>query len=360
VINKKNTEFNKIESIYARLQDDESRLIFNYRLQYYQSGDDRYLWEMLDELDKKYDGYNNVALSRKNRVSTLKERLVNDPRDIILYGAGCAFKDAYSILRKCASVDPLCICDSDSNKWNKKLNGLNIISPQELQRDHKDCIIVISGIMYNDEIYNYLQTLGFLPDDIYTLCTPKTQYFDLDIIPPLKHEVFIDAGCFDGQTILDFIDYCPNYKKIYALEPDPRNFLLVKEKIGRKKLRNLTLLEKGVWSSEMELNLSQSGQGSSIRETGNVSIMTTTVDDITKDDKVTFIKMDVEGAEKEAILGAQNAIINNKPKLAICIYHRPDDILEVPALLNELVPEYRFFIRHYSLIFAETVLYAII
>jgi len=335
-------------------------MIFDHRLRYYQTGDDKHLLEMLAKLDKRYDNYANVPPSRKNRVSKLKERLTDDPRDIVLYGAGCAFKDAYSILRKHIDIDPIYICDSDSSKWNTKLNDINIISPQELQRDHKDCIIAISGIMYNDEIYNYILTLGVSPADIYTFCTPKTQYFDIDILPPIENEVFIDAGCFDGQTIIDFIDYCPNYKKVFALEPDPNNFKLAKEKLGQKRLKNVTLIEKGVWSSEMELHFTQSGQGSSICDTGNVTIMTATIDDIAKNDEVTYIKMDVEGAEKEAILGAKNTIENYKPKLAICIYHRPDDIITIPALLHELVPEYKFIIRHYSMIFSETVLYATI
>ena len=68
--------------------------------------------------------------------------------------------------------------------------------------------------------------------------------------------------------------------------------------------------------------------------------------------------MDVEGAEKNAILGAENTISRYKPRLAISIYHKPKDIIEIPTLLKELVPEYNFAIRHYSTNVYETVLYA--
>ena len=83
------------------------------------------------------------------------------------------------------------------------------------------------------------------------------------------------------------------------------------------------------------------------------------IDDIIDNEKIpTFIKMDVEGAEKNAILGAENTISRYKPRLAISIYHKPKDIIEIPTLLKELVPEYKFAIRHYSTNVYETVLYA--
>ena len=73
----------------------------------------------------------------------------------------------------------------------------------------------------------------------------------------------------------------------------------------------------------------------------------------------TFIKMDIEGAEKEAILGAENIIRIQKPKMAVSIYHKREDIWELPKLLLEMNPEYRFYLRHYSFRDAETVLYAV-
>lgn len=83
------------------------------------------------------------------------------------------------------------------------------------------------------------------------------------------------------------------------------------------------------------------------------------LDEIAGDRRITFIKMDIEGAEKEALVGAQNIIRNQKPKLAISIYHKKEDIWELPALLLEMNPEYQFYLRHYSLREAETVLYAV-
>ena len=75
------------------------------------------------------------------------------------------------------------------------------------------------------------------------------------------------------------------------------------------------------------------------------------------DERITFIKMDIEGAEREAIIGAANHIRVDKPKMSICLYHRPDDIRIIVTMLNELNPNYQFFLRHYSLKHKETVLY---
>lgn len=91
-------------------------------------------------------------------------------------------------------------------------------------------------------------------------------------------------------------------------------------------------------------------------ETYSISVVA--MDSIIKE-KVTYIKLDIEGAELEALKGAQEIIKRDKPKLAICIYHKKEDMVEIPYFIKQLVPEYRLFIRHYSNNECETVLYAV-
>ena len=83
------------------------------------------------------------------------------------------------------------------------------------------------------------------------------------------------------------------------------------------------------------------------------------VDSVLQGAPVTFIKLDIEGAEIDALKGAKESIKKWKPRLAICIYHKPEDPIEIPLYIHGLVPEYRMYIRHYSTCKAETVLYCV-
>jgi len=91
---------------------------------------------------------------------------------------------------------------------------------------------------------------------------------------------------------------------------------------------------------------------------GDTYIDTVSIDERFISEKVSFIKMDIEGAETEAIRGAMNIIKRDKPKLAISIYHKKEDIYEIPLLINEICPEYKFYLRHFSSHLCETVLLA--
>ena len=92
-----------------------------------------------------------------------------------------------------------------------------------------------------------------------------------------------------------------------------------------------------------------------------VRIQCVKLDDyIDKEDIVTWIKMDIEGSEQEALVGSKNIIIENKPILTISAYHKPQDLWEIPYYIHELVPEYRFYLRHHTTAMDDTVLYAVI
>lgn len=88
-------------------------------------------------------------------------------------------------------------------------------------------------------------------------------------------------------------------------------------------------------------------------------IETTSIDEILDGGEATYIKMDIEGAEYEALLGAKKTIKNYKPKLAISIYHKRCDIWEIPILLLSYNSDYKFYLRTYSFSGNDTVLYAL-
>jgi hypothetical protein len=113
-----------------------------------------------------------------------------------------------------------------------------------------------------------------------------------------------------------------------------------------------------LYKEETTLKFVDTANGASkIGEEGTISVKTDTIDSRCPD--ATFIKMDIEGAEIDALYGAKNTIINNKPKLAICIYHSNEHFYEIPLLIHNWVPEYRIYVRHHSYTAADTVMYAV-
>lgn len=186
----------------------------------------------------------------------------------------------------------------------------------------------------------------------------KPQYFIKDILKPIEGEVFVDGGAYIGDTIKKFLKtYIGKHSyTIYAWEPDPQN-----RKLLEKNTRNLKIkiIPYGLWNKKDKLNFNILASGiSNINEYGGGVIYTDCIDNIHKETRITFIKMDIEGAEIEALYGAKETILSQKPKLAICIYHKPEHLYAIPQLIHKWVPEYKLYIRHHSDNIAETVLYA--
>ena len=201
------------------------------------------------------------------------------------------------------------------------------------------------------------------PDDLYEL-VDFNQYFPEGIIKLSDHEVFVDAGAYNGDTILKFLKQANgHYKRIYAFEPDTDSFELLCNTIKNQNLNNVELVKKGAWKDNQTIKFnmdSDMGSRSAISEQGDFFIEVDSIDNIVEKNEATFIKMDIEGAELTALYGAEQTIIKSKPKLAICVYHKPEDLLVIPQYLNRIVPEYKFFLRHHLFITHELVLYAVI
>lgn len=191
------------------------------------------------------------------------------------------------------------------------------------------------------------------------------QYFPEDIIEIGEDEVFIDGGAYTGDTIQQFVDTLKKakrrYKRIIAFEPDKANYKLTGKFFGKKKA--IILINKGLSDQEKELMFSGSGATVKVAETmsdGVTIIPVINIDAVPECADATWIKMDIEGAEMDALHGAQNVIKNNHPKLTICIYHSDEDMVRIAEYIHELVPEYRLYVRHHSRTRVETVLYAVI
>lgn len=185
------------------------------------------------------------------------------------------------------------------------------------------------------------------------------QYFDM--FSPNRNEVFVNAGAFQGETDADFVRWTNgSYKKIFAFEPITSNVEICKRYYAENGIKNVDIFCKGTWSETGQISFAEGVSQGQITVDGANTIETIKIDDALADydGKITFIKMDIEGAELEALRGTKELIRKNKPRMAICIYHKPEDLYEIPRYLLSLVPEYRFKVRQYTSMNWETVLYA--
>ena len=185
--------------------------------------------------------------------------------------------------------------------------------------------------------------------------TDKTfaHYYDLDIMKCCTDEVFVDCGAYTGDSILSFIEqYGGQYKSIYGYELTPSTYnKAVNNLQGRDRvfMRNAGVSDKcgemTFFDNLPNADPNQVGAANRLSDNGNaVAKLVSLDDDITEN--ITFIKMDIEGAEIAALHGAVNHIKRSKPKLAISLYHGWSDLIEIPKLVRQFVPEYKFYFQH--------------
>ena len=182
------------------------------------------------------------------------------------------------------------------------------------------------------------------------------QYFD-PVVPLSDMEVFVDCGGFDGDTALEFCARNPEYKRIYVFEPSLPNFQRAAERLrGRK---NVFLIPLGVSNAKGTLSFdSSSGSASSVTVTGGTTIDVVSIDEYVEE-PVTYVKMDLEGWEMNALSGTRRHILEEHPKLAISVYHQSSDLWRIPEFVLGLRGDYNVYLRHYSEGWSETVMYFI-
>lgn len=199
-------------------------------------------------------------------------------------------------------------------------------------------------------------------DRLFLECHENIPYFN-DALEGMKIKKLFDCGAYDGDSIHDFIEVYGTYDEIYAFEPDSNNVDKIKQRIEKEGIHNLHIIEKGVWSETMTLHFASEGKSSShISDEGDTSINVIKLDDLY--DSITsdsLIKMDIEGSEMEALKGAKKVITEKSPALAICVYHKREDLITIPQLIDSMVKPgtYRYYLRFQGLDLAELVFFAI-
>lgn len=253
-------------------------------------------------------------------------------------------------------------CDSNRNKQCIKIDGVAVISPRELSklRMEGDYAIIISPITkkYRNEIYGILKDLDVQESDIYRWADyyypmelTEKLYFD-KVISLKENEIFVDGGCCDFINSKLFLEKMAalgfKCKKIYAFEPDKTNCKKCCEWIKRLNIDYAEVIEAGLWCDDTYLRFESLGNESSHfsqftslgdrklclenEDSRNEKVRVVSLDSYVKE-AVSFIKLDIEGAELEALKGARNILLKNKPKLAVCLYHKKEDLYEIPYYL---------------------------
>lgn len=350
--------FEIVQTVYSMLEDEKSRIVFKSRLLAIITNDVSHITEMpgVSDLQKCKKGQGLPNLSK------IKEQ-VDENESVIIYGAGLHGAIVYNFC-KANNIKALCFLDKSTQKQRDGFLAQNVLPPGDAHMKK----IIITSRTYESEIIAELNWHGIDKKNIICLeydnlyYDTDKQYFDTDIINFSEHEVFVDGGMYIGDTAEAFFKKVNgNYVHYYGFEPDRRNFARACDLLNHK--ANVTVTEKGLYSCETRLGFVRDMTMSKIdEENGDNHIYVTSIDAFFSDKShiPTFIKMDIEGAELEALRGAKDIICKHKPKLAICVYHKPEDFIKIPLYIKTLVPEYKLYMRHYTNSYHESVVYAVI
>ncbi|QAZ66542.1 FkbM family methyltransferase [Solidesulfovibrio carbinolicus] len=199
----------------------------------------------------------------------------------------------------------------------------------------------------------------------YRLCGYNEYYHPQ--VQPRPGDVVIDGGISaDIHSQRAFCQSIGDKGRLYGFEPDPAGFAAASGQIaGQDGCRNFQLVPLGLWNEKTALPFASGGDDSRVVADGgqgNTVCEMTTMDAFVAEnalERVGFIKLDVEGAEMRALEGAVATLARSRPRLAISVYHRPEDLFVIPLFLKDILPDSCFYLGHHTACALETVLYVL-
>ena len=341
---------------------------------------------------------------------------------MVLFGSGELGRITLAGLRK-IGMEPLAFADNNPGLWGREVNGVPVLSPEDAALrfagkavfvvtiytsssprnqmidlgvapisfpelawayttllphgavDLPDTIIknatevLSAGRLWDDDIsrneylgqlkWRTTLDLGTLPEHL-----PPGEIYSLDDMVDLRpDEDYVDCGAYDGDTINEFIKRNGGtFGSIMGIEPDPSNFerlMSYVSKLPEEQRMKVTGWNIAVGAHRETVKFNATGSAMSSLGKGGGTVQCFTLDELLEDSRPTYIKMDIEGAELDALRGATNTIRDHLPVLAICTYHLPTDMWRIPLAIKTMSDDYRFFLRRYSDECWETVCYAV-
>lgn len=372
---------------------------------------------MENELKKKLYKKNGIG----NYLNDLLAKIEQEP-SLIIFGAGFGGAKTFKWLSaNCPNIagKSISFADNNEDKQGREFCGKLVYKPKDLMTDYRNELILIT-CGQSDEVKQQLRDYGItearilVPDiavldiagsdfefiwnnigcfsAVYDMLEdekskkvltnilnykighevelireiadpPSEQYFDRELIKYSEKDVFFNCGAYTGDTVENYVKRSNyNFQKIYCCEADRKNYQKLLETIKKLQIERIECFPLGVWNFEGQMFFHDIGSGSGyICENGKMKIPVKTIDTLLQGNKVTFINMDIEGSEYEALVGAYNSIRQWSPTLAISVYHKQDDLLRIPFLIKSMDFNYHFFLRHYRReSVQETVLYCIL
>lgn len=346
-----------------------------------------------------WDKFTNVD----DKVGEMLDEIQKSNIPVVFWGAGCCITMFLELFQE-SNIKVSAIIDSNPNKIGTTIQNIPIKNWEQVNNSLSNFSIVISTSHF-DEIINQLKELKFkgsiyyLPKNayykntVYSLAFIKKfenrfrnvyeqlkddiskkvylnvlknnmsldnryfeeissyeirGYFGTDLFMNIEDEIIVDGGAFTGDTIQEFFEHPDRkYKKIYAFEPDEENYKLLKENCFD--IENIILICSGLGEKKETLKFCTGvGVSSHIDIDGNASIEIDSLDEVfDKQAAPTFIKMDIEGSERNALIGAKNIIKKYLPTLAISAYHKMEDMFTLVELIQEISGNrYDIFMRH--------------
>lgn len=355
----------------------------------------------------------NWLQQTENQTAKILERLKNAKEPVVMFGAGLCGAQYFNVLRK-NGIEVSCFLDDDEEKQATGFCGLSVLptshlsttggqivissyGPDKLERrllsinpdcasrivkpdfylwedgldyaayykEHEEEIVAADALLADEKsrkvFRNLLQykisrdraLIEAVRDDA------RLQYFDPAVITFGTDEVFLDLGAYIGDTVEAFAKHVNGeYQKIVALEPDKTNYEQLCK--AAEKLHDVACYPYGIGATDGITRFASDGTWTSaVSDSGDTEITVKSVDSLFAHGRLTFLKADIEGLEKPMLQGAEKTIREQMPQMAIAVYHCKEDIFQILHTINNNHAGYRFYLRHYTEMPIDTVLYAV-